>query len=295
VWGVPFLLLSLLWGSSFLFIKVSVESYSPVQVAFGRLAIGAMMLIAVVYATGDRLPTSKRTWAHSVVTSLFLHALPFTLFPFGEERISSVLAGIWNALTPLWTVITVLLILPSERATPRRLAGLAVGFVGVVVVLGPWESRDAGSWIGSLACIIAALCYAIGTPYSKRFLGGTSHSGLSLAAVQLLLGAVWLLPLMPFQPAPKDVTFSTAGSLVALGVLGTGAAFYLYWQLIRMIGASSTTTVTYVMPVWATVLGVLVLGEVVTWNEPAGAVLILVGVAISEGLIRSRAPAVAPG
>jgi drug/metabolite transporter (DMT)-like permease len=293
VWIWPFLLLSLLWGSSFLFIKVAVDSFSPVEVAFGRLAIGAAMLIAIVYATGDRLPRDRRTWGHSIVTSLFLHAIPFTLFPFGEERISSVLAGIWNALTPLWTVLTVLVILPSERATPRRLVGLGIGFVGVVVVLGPWSARDAGSWIGSLACIVAALCYAIGTPYSKRFLGGTSHTGLSLAAMQLLLGAVWLLPAMPFQPAPQDVTWSTAGSMVALGVLGTGAAFYLYWQLIRVIGASSTTTVTYVMPVWATLLGVLVLGEALTWNEPLGAVLILLGVAVSEGVLRrtrARAP-----
>jgi drug/metabolite transporter (DMT)-like permease len=287
-WGPPFLLLSLLWGSSFLFIKVSLDSFSPVEVAFGRLAVGALVLIAFVFASGDRLPRSRRIWGYSVISSLFLHAIPFTLFPFGEERISSVLAGIWNAMTPLWTVLTVLVILPSERATRRRLVGLLIGFIGVVVVLAPWAARDAGSWIGSLACILAALCYAIGTPFSKRFIGGSASSGVSLAAVQLLLGALWLVPLLPTQPRPTDVTVQSAGSLIALGLLGTGVAFALYWMLIRMIGASSTTTVTYVAPVWATLLGVLVLGEVLTWNEPVGAAVILLGVAVSEGVLAAR-------
>ncbi len=286
--------MSLLWGSSFLFIEVSLDSFSPVEVAFGRLAVGALVLIVFVYATGDRLPRSRRIWGYSLVSSLFLHAIPFTLFPFGQERISSVLAGIWNAMTPLWTVLTVLVILPSERADRRRLIGLAVGFVGVIVVLAPWSARDAGSWIGSLACILAALCYAIGTPFSKRFIGGSASSGLSLAAVQLLLGALWLVPLLPAQPSPVDVTARTAGALVALGLLGTGAAFYLYWVLIRMVGASSTTTVTYVMPVWSTLLGVLVLGEALTWNEPVGAAVILLGVAVSEGVLAARRGRSAP-
>lgn len=287
-WGPIFLLLSLLWGSSFLFIKVSLDSFSPVDVAFGRLAIGAAVLMAFIAISGDRLPRSKRVWAHSVVSSLFLHAIPFTLFPFGQERISSVLAGIWNATTPLWTVLTVLVILPAERATQRRLTGLLVGFVGVIVVLAPWSARETGSWIGSLACIAAALCYAIGTPYSKRFLGGTSHSGPSLAAVQLLLGALWLVPLLPMQPTPIDVTLRTGGALLTLGLFGTGMAFALYWLLIRLVGASSTTTVTYVIPVWSTLLGVVVLGEGLTWNEPVGAAVILLGVAVSEGVLRRR-------
>jgi drug/metabolite transporter (DMT)-like permease len=288
VWLPPFLLLSLLWGSSFLFIKVAVEEFSPVQVAFGRLAVGAVVLVVAVYASGGRMPGSRRVWAWSIVTSLFLHAIPFTLFPFGEERISSVLAGIWNALTPLWTVLTVLVLLPSEKASRQRLLGLGVGFVGVVVVLAPWSSRELGAWIGSIACILAALCYAIGTPISRRFLGGSQHSGLSLAAVQLTLGALWLVPLLPFQPTPGPVTAEGAGSLVALGVLGTGVAFWLYWVLIRRIGASSTTTVTYVMPIWSTLLGVIVLGEALRWNEPVGAVVILAGVAVSEGLLGRR-------
>lgn len=287
-WWIPFLILSVLWGSSFLFIKVGIESFSPIQVAFGRIAIGALVLVVALYAMGERLPRDRRIWAHSAVSSLFLHSIPFALFPFGEERISSVLAGIWNALTPLWTTLTVLLILPSERASVRRLIGLGIGFVGVVIVLAPWQGISSGSWIGSLACILAALCYAIGTPYAKRFLGGTSASGTSLAAIQLTLGAAWLAPLMIVQPSPHDVTVRTAGSVVLLGVLGTGAAFFLYWQLIRLIGASSTTTVTYIVPVWATILGVVVLGETLHWNEPIGALVILAGVAVSEGIIRAR-------
>jgi drug/metabolite transporter (DMT)-like permease len=288
IWGPPFIAPSALWGSSFLFIKVTVDAFSPVQIAFARLAIGAAILIAVVLFSGDRLPRERRIWGHLVVSSLFMHAIPFTLFPFGEERISSVLAGIWNATTPLFTVLTVLVVLPSEKAGPRRLLGLAVGFIGVVVVLAPWATRDQGSWIGSLACILAALCYAIGTPYSKRFIGGSTSSGVSLAAVQLLLGAVWLIPLMGFQPAPTNVNSADVGSLIALGALGTGAAFYLYWVLIRMVGASSTTTVTYVMPIWSTLLGVVVLGEALQWNEPVGALVILLGVAVSEGVLRRR-------
>jgi drug/metabolite transporter (DMT)-like permease len=288
LWWFPFVLLSLLWGSSFLFMKVALESFSPIQISFGRIAIGAIVLIIAVYASGDRLPRDRRIWLHSAVSALFLHSIPFTLFPFGEERIPSILAGIWNATTPLWMVVTVLVILPSERATVQRLIGLGIGFVGVVTVLAPWNGMTSGSWIGSLACMLAALCYAIGTPYAKRFLGGTPTSGIALASVQLTLGALWLVPLTIVQPRPHDVTVNTAGSVVMLGLLGTGLAFYLYWRLIRTIGASSTTTVTYLVPIWATLLGVMVLGEALHWNEPVGTLVILVGVAVSEGLIRSR-------
>jgi drug/metabolite transporter (DMT)-like permease len=227
-------------------------------------------------------------WGHIGFNSLFTNAIPFTLFALGEQYISSVLAGLWNATTPLFTVVTAALLLPDERATPRKVAGLGIGLIGVVVILGPWRGVDGDLLIGSALCIGAALCYAIGTPYSRRFISGHGASGISLAAAQLICATAWLTLTLPFAGSPAEAEPRSLAAVGALGLLGTGIAFAIYWRLVRQVGATTTVTVTYLMPIWATLLGVLLLGETLSANEPLGAAIVLLGVAISEGLLRRR-------
>jgi drug/metabolite transporter (DMT)-like permease len=282
-WLPPFLALSAIWGSSFLFIKVAVDDLAPLQVAFARCALGSLTLLAILTLRRDRLPRGRRAWLHLFLIATLFNSIPFALFAFGETKVSSVVAGISNSTTPLWVMLVSLALLPDEPPTPRRLAGLALGFAGVLLVLGPW--RDLGGEIGGYrACLAAAGCYGFAYPYTRRVLAGRADSGVALAAAQVLCGAVQLAPFVAVAtPAPHRVPLDAVLSLVALGAGGTGIAYVINYDLIRRAGAGVTSTVTYVVPVFATVLGVAVLGEDLTWNLPAGAAVVLLGVALTQG------------
>jgi drug/metabolite transporter (DMT)-like permease len=292
-WQAQFVLLASIWGSSFLFIKIAVDDLAPVNVALGRCALGALTLLAVLRVRGERLPRDRRLWGHLAVAALLLNAAPFTLFAIGETHISSVLAGIWNATTPLLTAVVVLAALPEERPTARRVAGLLVGFAGVLLVLGPWDLRAAGSLAGNLACLGAACCYALGNPYTRRYLAASPVPLTGLAAAQLLCATAQLAAVAALtSPAPAGVSLKTAASMLALGALGTGVAYQLVYGIIRATSATTAASVTYLIPVFSTALGVAVLDESVAWHQPLGALVILTGVAITQGLIRGARRAV---
>ncbi|HEX4215375.1 MAG TPA: DMT family transporter [Candidatus Dormibacteraeota bacterium] len=279
-WPSQYLLLSLIWGLSFLFIKVGDTSLAPVQVALGRLLTGALTLLLILVLRREPLPRSPRTWGHLAVDALLLNAAPFTRLAYGELRVSSILAGIWNATTPILVAIGAVLILPDERPSVRRLASLVIGFAGVVVVLGAWRGISGGDLAGDMLCLAAAGCYGLGLPYARRHLAGRPESSLSLSAAQLTCATVLVGLLAPFVSGGPDRL--TAPAVLALGVLGTGVAYVLNYGIIRRAGATTASTVTYVVPVFATLAGVLVLQEPMSWNQPAGAVLILLGAGASQ-------------
>jgi drug/metabolite transporter (DMT)-like permease len=295
-WLVPFLLLALIWGASFLFIKVAVDEMPPLEVALYRTIFGALVLFGMVAVTRARLPRDPKLFGHLFVVALFNHAIPFALFAYGEQYVSSIVAGIWNATTPLATLIVALMMLPEERPTRQRLIGLLIGFLGVLIVLGVWAGIGANSLRGHLMCAAAAACYGIAIPYVRRFVAGRAISGPSLAAVQVSLGAVQLLIatfVISGRPGwPGDWSLKVLLSMLALGGLGTGVAFAFTYRVIRIVGATAVSTVTYLIPVVATALGVAVLHETLSWNEPVGALVVLVGVATAQGyLTRRRRPA----
>lgn len=169
-WPLRFLLLSVIWGLSFLFIKVGDEALAPLQVALGRMACGVATLLLIVSVRRQHLPRGWRVWGHLAVAAVLLNAAPFSLFAYGEQHVSSVLAGIWNATTPLMTVPVAILVLPDEKPTQERSLGLAVGFVGVLVVLGVWAGLGRQDVIGNLMCLGAAASYGLGFPYTAAFL-----------------------------------------------------------------------------------------------------------------------------
>ena len=289
-WQAQFVALAAIWGSSFLFIKVLVRHWPALWVSFGRVALGATALILLMLVRRERFPTDRRLWLHCAVAALSFNTISWTLIAFGEQRISSIVAGLWNATTPLWVLVVSLLAFPEEQPTRTRIAGLLIGFAGVATLLGPWRGLGGGQLVGHLACAGAALCYGLGFPYTRRHLAGRVESGVVLSACQLVCAAVMLAVFLPLAPAPSGhIGLDGVGSLLALGVLGSGIAFALNYAIVRAKGATTASTVTYLIPVFSTVLGATVLTEPLHWNQLLGTVVLLLGIAISQGRVGLRA------
>lgn len=284
--------LAVIWGSSFLFIKVGVAELPPLYVALGRVACGALTLGVVVALTRQRLPTDPVLWAHLTFIAAVGTAAPFSLFAYGEQRVSSLLAGIWNAVTPLVVLPMAVLVFRTERFAPRKVWGLTLGFTGALVILGFWRGAGGASLSGQLMCFAAATCYGVAIPYQKRFLASRAESAVVISLVQLLLATSLLAVAAPVVtrrvPDVTALSWSAVVSVVALGALGTGIAFTIHLRNIRLVGATVASMVTYLVPVVATVLGVLILRERLTWFQPVGAVVVLAGVAVSQGLLFGR-------
>lgn len=279
------LMVAVIWGASFMFIKVELDDgIAPLHIAWLRCAFGALALLAILRARGERLPRDRTLWKHLCVVATLMNAVPFVFFAYGETEVSSLLAGIFNATTPLLTLLFTLLVLPGERPTPRRIAGLLLGFLGVLVVLAPWDGLGRGSLLGALACIGAACCYGMGFPYMRRHLADRAETATAISAAQVLLGTLFLLPFVFLDSLPADVPgIDAIGSVLALGALGTGVAYILNFNVIRLAGHQTASTVTYIVPIFAVIFGVSLLGEDISWHEPVGGLLILAGVTLANG------------
>ncbi|MFF5878581.1 DMT family transporter [Streptomyces californicus] len=294
-WRVRFVALSLIWGFSFLLIKVGTEGYAPFQVTFGRLLAGTAVLVAAMAMRRERLPRSARTWGHLTVAALLLNALPFSLFSYAELTIPSTLAGICNATSPLWGMALSVVALSEDRPTRRRVAGLGVGFLGVLTVLGAWQGFSGLDLPGTGMALLASFCYPVGWIYVRRTLAGTGSSTLALTGSQLLLGTVQLAVVTPlFTSAPTSFPVLPTLSVLALGALGTGLAVLLQYGLVQEVGPTTAQMVTYFIPVIATAAGVALLGEQLSWNTPVGALIVLIGAALTQSRARPATPTATP-
>jgi drug/metabolite transporter (DMT)-like permease len=282
-----FLLLATLWGSSFTLIKVSLEGLTPSQLVLSRLFMGALLLIAIALATRTALPRSAQVWGHYAGAALFGNVIPFLLLSYGEKTTGAGIAGVLIGGTPLLTLTVATLVLPEERATARKAVGLVAGFAGVVILIGPWSDR-LGSAGGQLACLGAALSYAVGFVYVRRFLSPRGVKPLAGAASQLVAATVIQGAVTPFlEWDTPALTGRVTAAVVALGVLSTGLAYILYFRLINDLGAVTASAVNYVVPVAAVIVGVLVLDEPVTWNLVVGGLVVLIGMGYAENRVRS--------
>lgn len=287
-WVYAFGALAVIWGCSFAFIQIGLRALSPVQVAAGRLCLGAAALLIVAAVTHTRLPRSPNTWTHLAVVAAVLNAVPFTLFAYGQQHISSVLAGIINAATPLATLAVIILAFPEERPTTERVAGLVVGFAGVFVVLGAWRGFASGALAGVLACLGAVGSYGIAFPYARRYLSPIGEPAIALATGQVSVAALQMLPvvlLTGVQPR-GDLTVVIVTAMLALGVFSSGVAYILNYRIVELAGASTASTVTYLTPLVAAVVGVSLLGESVSWNQPLGGAVVLLGIGVAQGRVR---------
>jgi drug/metabolite transporter (DMT)-like permease len=299
-WQLKFTALAFIWGSSFLLMKVGLRSLAPLQISGLRILSGAVVLLLLLTVSGGRLPRQWRVWGHLMVTGFFLGSLPFSLFALGEERISSALAGIGNSITPIATVMFSLLLLPIDKIAPRKIIGVLIGFVGVLVIMQPWQSQGRPDLLGFGMTLVAGMSYGLGWIYTRRFLGRVDFGGLTLPAAQMLTSAAQMLVALTIWwltararlslGAPWSVHPSTGGgsaawpvlAVLALGVVGTGIAMSFQYDVVRAAGPTVGSSVTYLIPLVSVALGVLVLGERLAWPQFAGAAVVL-GAAVLIG------------
>lgn len=272
------ILLSLIWGTSFLFIKVGVSELSPFWVAGIRILLGAAFLLAFLQLTGKSFP-ARRFWGALFVAGFFSNALPWILLAWGEIRIASGLASILNATTPLFSII-IASIWDDEQLTLIRIAGIIIGFAGVFLLIDVDLSALTNlNLLAELAVLGASLSYAIGAVYVRRRLRGPSSR--QLAAGQLTAAFILMMPVLFIDGTPLQMpSATTAGAVLALGVLGSGVAYLIYFRLLTEVGATRTLIVTYLVPVTAVFWGWLILNETFGWTTLLGMVTILVGVVL---------------
>ncbi|MEV0732920.1 DMT family transporter [Polymorphospora sp. NPDC050346] len=275
--------LALLWGSTFLWIDRALEAMTPVQVTLSRCALGSAALLVACFASGRRLPPWGATWGHIVVAAFFCNALPFALFSLGQQTVDSGVAGVLNATTPLWAALIGVVAGTERGLRPVRLLGLLLGFAGVVLIFAPWRSTGPVGG-GALAIVAAAASYAVGFAYMGRHLVGKGVPTISLAAAQLVAATALTALLLPAGGLAPVVRVGTQTLIVVviLGVVATGATFYLTYRIIAAEGATNAAAVGYLLPVVSVALGVVVLGEGLNPWIVAGMVVVLGGV----GLIR---------
>lgn len=291
-WRLRFGALALIWGFSFLFIKVGTQAYAPFQVTLGRLFFGSVVLVAALVVKRERLPRDIRTWARLAVAAFLLNAAPFSLFAFAELTIPSALAGICNATSPLWGMVLSLVALSEDRPSRRRVAGLGIGFLGVLTVLGVWQGFSGLDVRGTLLALLASLSYPVGWIYVRRTLAGSAHSHLTLTGGQLLLGTAELAVVTPvFTSLPAHFRLLPLLAVVALGALGTGLAMLVQYGLVHEVGPTTAQMVTYFVPVIATAAGVALLGEPLSWSTPVGAAVVIIGAALTQSRPRHTAGA----
>lgn len=297
---IQFALLSIAWGASFLFIKITLADLSPLMVGWLRLVIASLTLWIIALLARLRPRFSRRAWLTLAAMGFFNNSLAFVLIPWGEQYIDSGLAAILNSTVPLFTIVLAHFFLFDERLSARRLGGLVLGFAGVVLLMAPPIIASGGDWLtaksvqGSLAVILASACYAIATVIGRRFLRG--EPPVLTAATQLSFGMLWLLPLVLLTNSLGSLatmSLPTWGSMLWLGVVGSGFAYLLYFSLLRNVGATQVVVVTYVLPLIGVTLGVLILGEQLTWTMLAGLALILGGLMVVNG-VPWRRPAPLP-
>lgn len=302
-WQVWYASLALIWGSSYLLIKLGLGALTGAQVTALRVVCGATVLLLLLAVTRTPLPRGLRTWGHLMVTGTLVCSLPWFLFAVGEERVTSAIAGISNATTPVAAVITTALLLPGEPVGRRRLIGVAIGFLGVVLVAQPWSMAHGPDPLGLAMVLAASASYGVGWTYVRRFLHGVDPGGLSMPAAQVLV-ALAQMPILllvdwwrrgrpaagPFAPGGAEVVgqgwdlWGPLLAVVVLGVVGTGLAQAMQYAVVRAAGPTVATSVTYPIIVVSVLLGVLVLGESVAPLTLVGA-----GIALAGSVLITRA------
>ena len=288
----PTLLLTLaaLWGASYLFIKVGVEGgFGPAMLRALRTLIAAVALLGYLAATMGLRPAAtelRDAWREGIVLGALNAAIPFWLVAWGETHVDSGVAAIAQATVPICSLLIGLPFLPHERIGALRIAGVVLGLVGVAVLTGASPDVDAWTVAGTLAVVLASVCYASAGIYGQLKVRG--RSGPVLATASMVGGLAILLPPALLEVPTETPTAGAVWSLLALALLGTALAQLLLFRILRLYGARRLSLVTYLMPGFAIVYGALLLDEPVTAAALVGLALILAGVALGSGAVGQR-------
>ena len=289
--AVGFVLTGIIWGSSFLFMKVALGGLSPGQVAWSRLVLGALALGLFVLVRRERLPRRLVVWGHMTVLAISFCVVPFLLFSSAQQHVTSGLASIYNATTPIMTAVMAGLLFRVEKLKPVQIGGILLGILGVVVIIAPWQGLDfSQGLVAQFAILGATACYGFSLAYMRRFVSDTGMSPLMFSFLNIGIAAaimVILTPVLVLTPVTLDPWIVV--SIVLLGCLGTGVAYIWNQSTVRAWGPTRASTVTYITPLVGVLLGVLVLGETVSWNEPVGALVVFLGILLAQDRLRRRA------
>jgi drug/metabolite transporter (DMT)-like permease len=284
------LVLAVIWGGAFFFIGVAVRHVQPLTYVWLRLTIGAAGLWAYLIIRGEPFSLPRQVWGAILLLAVLNNALPFALFGWGQTHIASGLASILNATTPIWGVVVAHFLTRDERMTPRKIAGVLLGFGGVAVMIGPSLLSSLGtSGLAQIACVAASLSYALAAVWARRF-KGLGISPFSVTTGQLTAGALLMLPVSILVDHPWNRPMPPASAwaaITALALLCTALGYVLYFRLIARAGATNALLVTLLVPPVAILLGGLFLGETLAPQDFAGLGLIALGLAAIDGRLLS--------
>ena len=288
-WLALWLVLTTIWGFSFFFIKVASSFLDPYEQTFARMGFGALALIIIVLVTRRKFIVRGPAVKHLALITVMAQVLPFATFAWAIHHISSIAAGLLNSTMPLWTAILAVLMLPEEKLTTFRVGGLILGFLGLLVLLGVWDVNFQANWLAYTACAFCTIGYAFSAIWTRKYLTPMKLDSISAVATQLTIGAA-ICAVFAIASPHEITSWPITGilAIVALGVLGTGVALVIGFVIVKRAGAIAMSTVTYSIPVVSTLAGVLLLKEKMHWYEPIGAVIVLIGIAIVQELIKPR-------
>jgi len=280
-WIPSYLVVALIWGLSFYFVEVLLLAFHPTVIAFVRLSIGAVVLLVINRLMKLKLPFVL--WKKLFFMGILMNSMPGFLFAFAQDYISSILAGIINASTPLLTLLFLMLVFREQKVTSFQIFGLIIGFFGVLVVLGVWTGLPSGQLIGVLAVLLAATGYGFSIPYYRRNIVPHGYPPLSLMALQIAISALQTAPFAVFHFQLRgEITLHIILVALLLGGFGSGLAYVLHYKVMERAGAAIASSVTYLTPIVAAVAGIMLLNEKLHWYEFAGAAIVVMGIIISR-------------
>lgn len=286
-WLPSYLAAALIWGLSFYFIEILLISFHPFMIAFMRLSIGAVIMLITAAIMKERLPVEL--WRKLFVMGILMNSLPGLMFAIAQDHISSILASILNAATPLVTLLMVIVFFREQKSTNSQFLGLVIGLLGVLTVLGIWQGIPSSQFIGIIALMAAVTGYGISMPYYRKHIVPLNYSPISLMALQIPLSALQVLPLAIFNYELRSpVSLHAIISILLLGGFGSGLAYVLHYRVTATAGAVVASSITYLMPVVAAVAGVFLLQEKLHWYEFAGALIVIIGILLTQRKPRSR-------
>ena len=284
---IRLLVLSLLWGGSFFFVEVALQGLPPLSVVWGRVALAALLLAVALPVMRVPFP-ARRVWPALMVMSVLNNIIPFSLFATAQGQITGSLASILNATTPLFTVLVAHVVTQDERLTRAKVAGLALGFGGVIVMMA--GAQVAGDNLANLACLAAAVSYAAASIWGRRF-RRLAVPPLATAFGQVAASTVLILPLWLWVDRPWALAMPglpVVGAMVGIAALSTALAYLLYFRLLATAGATNVSLVTFLIPVSAMLLGVVILGEDLAARHLLGFAMIAAGLMAIDGRIGRR-------
>jgi len=281
-------ILSLVWGGSFFFVEVMLEAMPPMTSVLGRLLVGLVGLVCLLRVLGYSLKPIVEQWRPFAFIGLINNAIPFSLISFGQTEITGSLASIINASTPIMTALVAHQFTLDERLSVSKVVGIGFGFSGVLVLFGPAAFAGGASLLGMTAGLTATICYAFGSVYSKRL---KCNPPMINATGQVFYGTLWIFPAVMFLDQPW--TLPTPGlepwlAMLGIGFLSTTLAFFLYFRVLQTAGASNVVLVTFLVPVSASGLGIVFLGEELAVQHITAYLLIAAGLAVIDGRIVAK-------